>query len=1018
MIRKKWPIHAPITIGLLLITSAGSRGDNADVNRKEEYVSAVTQGAGFLPWQQKGISDKEGAFRQAIECRKDELLANRINVKHPALLTREDIERAQKNMQSSDWAQRWFKSRKNFSDYMVRKSEDYIKDMIPELSPTNPYGFTCPNCVGRKSQEAAGTFLIVWNHKNPDVCSCRLCGQVYPSEKYPETAKLVCPRSGQVFTYYINEQERAHPEDRSGKYAYHWVGYPVHVSFTGVIRGEKILFMITAAKRLAYAYQFTHDDRYARQAIRILVRLADCYRNWLYHDYWDTIADCDPLYAAFHYHELALEWKRHLCGDAYKKDTPDRAAMLQSYWGAGRLHPSCDIITYLGTIAQAYDLVYDARDDKGRSLWKPADRSKVERDLILEYALGAEPFVGGPNKATNVSNKAPRVYRPQAIVAKCLGLTNLADTALRGYEAVRDRAFCYDGFSHESPLYNNAFLSEIVRVPEQLHGFRWPTDFEPRQGVVDYYKTDNMLRLMLRAMIDQLRPDGRYPPLADTSIDYAPQTHLIELGCKRYPEYFDGTLPALYRDRKPGEYALFHLDADQITRDKGLNLPEICLPVFRTAIMRHGRGPESAMLTLTFSPAGGHRHNDNLSVFYTDGGHTMLGDQGYVCDMPNNTWIRSTLSHNLVIVDNAEQLHGGRQPQLRRFVTSDKVSVSEASSKVYDQCSDYRRLVVLIKGPGGQTFAVDIFRVRGGKRHDYRLFSELASSDAQDGKLEFAGFDMPEEKPLPQVGGSLAGEDIFGLRDIRGVDRPPAGWQAVWKQSDRQFRVWMLCQAHGVEASNGPGQEIREQMGRRVRYLNVVRQGQDLASTFVCIHEPSGPSGKMPIHRVERLPVPESAGADAVALRIESDWGAYLVLSEFSKPTEVAGVRFAGELGIINQAPDGRCWMLTSGVSTLLMDDFGFEGASPAWTGKITSHTDRKLIADSARPAEWQPGPGNVEFTSYVLVRAHQSWTGFPVHKVNENSIEIGRFPLPPSSEFTLEQVRLITYPCPAEYTY
>ena len=63
-----------------------------------------------------------------------------------------------------------------------------------------------------------------------------------------------------------------------------------------------------------------------------------------------------------------------------------------------------------------------ARDADGNSLWSDGERAVVERDLLLEYVIGAEPFVGGAGQAANFDNKAPRVYRAQAAVARCLGL--------------------------------------------------------------------------------------------------------------------------------------------------------------------------------------------------------------------------------------------------------------------------------------------------------------------------------------------------------------------------------------------------------------------------------------------------------------------------------------------------------------------------------------------------------------------------------------------------------------------
>lgn len=979
--------------------------------RKASYVFAITRGEGLMPWQEKGVSEAEIAFRDEIEKRKDEMLATRSQVMHPVMLGEEEIEQARRNIAAYELAKKWFQGQRRIADYIAGQPEEFIEKMIPELTPTNPYGFTCPNCVGKKSQEAAGSSLVDWDYRQPDVIRCRRCGQTYPDPKYPETAKLVCPRMGQEFAYYLNDEERRHPENRSGKYTWHWVGKPIHVSFSGIIRERKIRFMIQGVKSFAIAYRMTGDRRYAEGAIEILVRLAHCYRNWLYHDYWDTIADCDPMYAAWHDRKLPLEWKKHLCADAFAKDELDRAAMLQSYWGAGRTHPSTDNVSVLIAICLAYDLVYDAKDADGRSLWTRELRRKVERDLILEWIIGAEPFVGGRDKATNANNKAPRIYNAQAAIAKCLGMPDLADTALRGYQVVRDRSFTYDGFSTESPAYTNMYLGELLGIPETLHGFRWPDGSRNREGAVDLYKTDKRLRLMYQAVVDQLRPDGRYLPLSDTNEMSSPSASIIELGLKRYPEYYEKRLPNILHSRAPDEYTVFHFDSRQPDSGNDFDPPEILYPAWMTSILRHGTGPEATVLSLTFSPVGGHRHYDNLALFYADRGRTILGDHGYVGDMPVNSWIKSTLSHNLVIVDDRGQRFGGdhpRRPRLCMMATSPKVSLVEASSDVYDQCGEYRRLVVLIKGPGAQTFAVDIFRVNGGGKHSYRIFSELASSDAEKGEIRFSGVAMPKEKPLPRVGESLKKEDIFGLRDTRVLSAVPASWQATWAEPGRSYRMWMLSEADRIEASNGPGQRTLREAGRRVRYLDVVREGEDISSTFVAVHEPSGPDGSMPIRRVRRLELPEAAGPEAVALVIESVWGTYTMLSHFTHEEEVEGVHFEGRFGLLCDTSDGETWLLALGARTLQRDNFGFSDKTPYWTGDVEKGTDTMIDVTTPKPSDWPEEC--LGFRSYLVAHDGNYVTGFPVEAVESNRIHVTRFPLPELKQFELCALRYMRH--------
>ncbi|MBN2308533.1 MAG: heparinase II/III family protein [Candidatus Hydrogenedentes bacterium] len=1003
--------------GLAGANACAEAGGAPAVRSKEAYVHAVTRGAGLLPWQDPGVSEAEQAFREEIERRKDALLAGRTGVEHPTLLDSEALARARRNIASAGWARAWFAGHKQQADFLAGRPDAYIDAMIPELSPGNTYGATCPNCVGDKSQEAAGASEFAWDSEHPDTIRCRRCGQVYPDERFPETGRIECPRSEQTFTCYLNEAERAHPEDRTGRLAYHWVGHPLHVSFSAMIRARKISFMASGVESLAYAYALTGDGRYAETGVRILIRFAECYRHWLYCDYWDTVADCDALYAAWHDRALPIEWKRHLSEQAFEGDELDRARMLQGYWGAGRFHPSTDAISGLHRICLAYDLLYDASGADGAPLWTTAARARVERDLILEWIMGAEPYLGGPGKAECVNNKAPRIYRAMAAAGRALGLPEYADVALRGYRALRDQSFLYDGFSRESPAYTNMYLSSLIWVPETLHGFPWPAEYDVEP---DLYATDARLRLMLRAMIDQVDARGHYLPLSDTNVAAGPSCELIEVGMARYPEYFAGKHPALSGGSGPTDYAVFHLDGEAFAQPPDPRAPEILYPAWMTAFLRHGAGRDAAVLALTFPPAGGHRHIDNLALCYRVGGVTVLGDHGYVGDMPVNRWIRSTHSHNLVVVDDGEQRFRGdvpRMPSFRMMATSPFVSVVEASSDCYSGCTEYRRLVALIKGPGADTFAVDIFRVKGGATHAYRVFSEIAASDAEGGGLRFDGLDMPPEPPLPEVGQSLAEADIFGLRDVRAVQAPPAAWQAVWTDAGHAYRLWMCAPVHAVEAANGPGQTTRANGGRRVRYVDAVRtaadapstdapSGEGLASVFVAVHEPGLDDGTMPITRVERLAVPEAAGAEAVALRIESAWGTFRVFNEFAEEAEIEGVAFQGDFGVVHEADAGPDWVFALGASTARAGGLGFAGECARWTGRAIENTEDTVTADTEAPAGWPATPDGC--CNYLRAYTDPYWTGFPIEQAEDARIRVGRFPLPGVSTFEVRALRLI----------
>lgn len=909
-------------------------------------------------------------FRAQMEARKDRMLTQRADVSHPVLTTPAMLDQARRNIATADWARAWLDSEKALADWLVQQPPEYVDAMLSETSPWHHYGFTCPRCVGVKTQEGAGGGLFTWDYKDPDVITCRFCKQTYPSPDYPETGRITCPRTRQEFTFYLNEKERAQPEDTSGRLAYHWTDHPIHVSFSGIIRYQKAAFMLNAVDSLANAYAFTGDSRYATAGIRILTRAAACYRAWLYRDYWDTVADCDPLYAAWHGQRLPRDWKKHLCDQAFRKDSDTSAAMLQTYWGAGRYWPSTDSIGCAVNLCRAYDLLHDARDPAGNPMWSDAARAVVERDLLMEWVMGAEPYVGGEGKADLADNKTPRIYEAFAVIGKCLGLPEWVEVAFRGYEGLRDRSFLYDGFSTESPSYTCMYLRSLVGLTEALHGCRRPETYAAPEGTIDLY-SQGKLRMMLTAIMEAVDGDGRLLPLSDTHAGARVGREIVEVAMRRYPERFNG-MYAAYCPGSPSSYALFNLDAAALQSNRPLHVPEQVFPAWMTATLRHG----CATAALAFNPPGGHRHLDNLALYYGAGPSVCLEDLGYVGDMPVNKWIRTTESHNLVVVDNSPQ-RSKRTPSLSLYVSAPLFSAVEATSDAYAQCTEYRRLCVLLKGPAQQTVLLDIFRVKGGQTHAYRLHSAHAASFAKDGALHFSGITMPPEAPLPDVGASLEYDDIFGLRDVRRCDAPAAPWQATWADEAGKYRLWMLSAADAVEAANGPAQLDRQEPGRRARYLDVLRHGAPAESTFVALHEPATADGTLPVTAARCLPIPPEAGPNAVAVEITCGWGIYTILSEFAQPQAIDGIEFAGTLHV-------RLKTKTGEEASASLRGGGL--ASEAARGSDhTIHTPTPLNSgDTRAPA------------AYLLVDDGARWTGFPISDIKASDITVSRFNLPP----------------------
>src|SRR5690606_23361789 len=131
--------------------------------------------------------------------------------RHAAYYDAETIARAKANVANHEWAQGWLANQVARADEMAAMPQTWIEQMIPMEAPAHGYGFTCPVCVGEKSQEATGYELIAWNYKEPEQFSCRMCGTVFPNAAYPETLTLQLPRTGHEVSYYLNPAEQANP---------------------------------------------------------------------------------------------------------------------------------------------------------------------------------------------------------------------------------------------------------------------------------------------------------------------------------------------------------------------------------------------------------------------------------------------------------------------------------------------------------------------------------------------------------------------------------------------------------------------------------------------------------------------------------------------------------------------------------------------------------------------------------------------------------------------------------------
>lgn len=700
-----------------------------------------------------------------------------------------DIANAKKNVAAHAWARRIVEGWKRHVQLVMKKDRDFVEEMISELTPWPTYGQNCPGCVGKKSSMGE-CGLYRWNVREPEKLVCRYCGTVYPNPKHRETGKLVCSRMGQTFTYYETDAERAHPEDRSGKHAYRWASWPVHTSFSGLIRTYKAGYVIDRVLPLAKLYAITGEVRYAERAAWIMDRFARVYPNYLFHSYDGTYADCPPA-------EAAQELGRNPRGGKFAKELivnafglhrrKDYATLNNGFWGAGRYSCSGGDGSTILALTVAYDLIRDAKHADGTPLLTEEMDRRIVNDLILAGCRDSENWQA-------INNKCGPGRALSAAVGVLFERPESVRWAFNGFEQLMDRCFHFDGFCTESPSYSSMHLSLMRNIPEILRGYSDPPGYQPEKGkrIENLQPFDEIVcyRLALESMVRMLAPGRRYPVIGDTHYRARLSSVWAEILADRYgPQY--AALLENAQGRKLGEtgsqYALWYRDPDlKAESNAGLPLRTEWFPGWHVAVLRAGDPEGDAAFYLNGNCRHGHRHADTLGIIYYANGRELASDRGYIWDDPRNAWTRSTLAHNIVTVDGGDQNAPDRRSRLELFGITPGLELVQASAKAYSQCERYQRTCVLVQVPGGGTYAVDFFRVRGGRLHQYGLNC--------NGTL--VGLSTAKPKPVKR--------EIRWLDNLRAVE--PAGpFTVTWEYEGTRLDVTMLSRVDRLIVADAPG---------------------------------------------------------------------------------------------------------------------------------------------------------------------------------------------------------------------
>ena len=393
------------------------------------------------------------------------------------------------------------------------------------------------------------------------------------------------------------------------------------------------------------------------------------------------------------------------------------------------------------------------------------------------------------------------------------------------------------------------------------------------------------------------------------------------------------------------------------------------------ARLEYGLAADGTAAYVYFGRNAGHGHLDRLNIGMFGYGFDLTPELGYpefATSWPHrNEWSITTISKNTVVVDEASQrTNWGGEPVFFKALPGLQ-AVEVSSPNVYPQTREYRRMLAFLETEPGQAYAIDIFRVAGGRNH-------MRSFHGPSDQVGVHGIDL-----RLQEGGTLAGPDVpFGPHPDRAkfpvgyswmtqVARALPGkddWQLEWRlakgingatgEEGIRLRLWDFTPgADEVILFNGTPPRNKPGNPDRLRYALTCRRGEEgLASTFVSVLEPY--KGEPQIRRARRTAI---TGADPhdgpVVLVVELADGATdtIMYAPPGRALAGAGMEMDGRLGYIRRR--GKTVERTAliGGKQLRNGRVELKADVPAWSGTVTrlsapAEPQSRVWVDAALP--------------------------------------------------------------------
>ncbi|MCK5805316.1 MAG: heparinase II/III family protein [Lentisphaeria bacterium] len=749
-----------------------------------------------------------------------------------------------------DWARAGKKSILSQCEWYLKMEPAQFWDFVPpatQLRAINvSHGVGCPDC-GEAIFSKGGHYPWEMDRERPFHVRCPICSREFPETPFVPWnpgPRTIAPEQGTPIA-----DRGAGWQDAEG----HRFWFVAYYIFWQRWRKD----VVDGANLLGRAYLLTGDMRYARRAGIMLAAVAQRYSDFHYEDqvYHEGIWNIrgrisDYIWTCGDNSKLARAY------DAVRPALQNDAPLREILAGHGVADP-CELI--------------------GNGMLRT-----MEEDILRGYVAGNM----GMHQRTLCQLA---LVRHNDDSTRGPTTSQVRDWIFSGGGRVEDllwNGFWRDGFGGESsPSYSAGWGSKFYELADLL----------PRIGL---HIWDNpKMRKMADAAPDMLVADEFAPCIGDCggvrgakNVGFSASVH-----GRAFARYGDTRHADALRRIGARDNNLWDHLFDPVKLEEAVQTPPPpnktrVLGGYGLAILESGSGENRRGASLYFGDAtGGHGHYDRLTLGFFDLGYPMFSEMGY--PTPFRTprrfgWTSNTISHYSVLVD--ERPHENRnRGRLHSLVGGAFVQLMEASAEnVYPGRVDlYRRTTALIDIDPEHGYLLDIFRIRGGKQHDWSFhgpaFTEFSVAGVTPGPVRpgtLAGADHAYGEPPADKKRTNGYEFFFNTR----LMRPDSVWSATWRNPVDGAALTMTMPEGCVdevilgeakpELQKGNPEVIRYTLGRRT-----FPEGGKSLSAFVAVSEAHHDDTRRvrAVHRLERLSGPDTA----IAVCVERDGTVDLVHS-------------------------------------------------------------------------------------------------------------------------------------------